>query len=179
MISIASNAVRPIGSTPRPLPPTVATMTRRTLTLILLTITALAACGDDSSDQPQADPVSQQAQAETVTLTVRVIADTTGTAGCTQAMQLSGVQVGNDSRLTVTDSDGSTIGTGTFNLSPGLEPGVDTCDWTATAEVPNAADFYNLDASGQLASYSRSELESTAWSVDLNINVRGDILTSD
>ena len=133
---------------------------------------ALAACGggdDDDEAAPAAEPQSE-------TLTVRVTADQSG-LGCTRSTELSGTSIGNDARLSVTDEDGTVVGTGTFALSPGLTAGVDTCDWTAEAtDVDAGADFYTLDVGGELATFSQAELDQVAWAPELRITVAGDVV---
>ncbi len=147
-------------------------MTTSTKTIAaVLAVLALAACSGSSGDDEAAEAAPEEA--EPVALTVQVTAAQAG-FGCTASKERAGVDVGNGSRLTVTDEDGDVIGTGTFDLSPGLERGVDTCDWTATAEVPEDAGFYQLDAGGDLGTFSAAEL-APSWDVALHITTSGDV----
>jgi hypothetical protein len=148
-------------------------MSKTTSAALAVLALALAACGGGGDDDEAAASTTEP---QDETLTARVTADQSG-FGCTQAVELSGLSVGTDLRLTVTDEEGTTIGTGTFALSPGLTPGVDTCDWTAVVrDVTADADFYNLDADGELATFSRDELEAVDWEPELRITVSGDVV---
>ncbi len=168
----------------------------RVLALTIAVAAVLAACGGDDETSAVAtttegptctlpdgsvdrfgrscdNPMPEVLAAET--LTVRVTAEQAG-LGCTASKERAGLEVGNDSRLTVEDGEGTIVGTATFQLSPGLEPGVDTCDWTAVVpDVPTDADFYRLEAVGELATVSRAELVDESWSVELVISVTGSV----
>lgn len=139
---------------------------------LAVAVLALATCsgGDDGGG----DESAEATEPATETLWVRVTAEKVG-LGCVTTMERarrSGLDVGNDSRLTVRDGDGTALGTGTFNLSPGAE----TCDWTAeVADVPADVDFYELDVGATLATLSRSEVESARWRVDLHVTYGGDV----
>lgn len=137
---------------------------RRTITAALAALT-LAACGGSGSD----DAAEAEADPEPVTLTVRVTAEQVGW-GCTTSTGRSGLDVGNGSRLTVTDGSGDVIGTATFDGTFGAA----VCDWTATVEVPDDAGFYRLDAGGELGTFSAEEL-APSWRARLNISVTGDV----
>ena len=137
----------------------------------LVLVLAAAAFGGAKDDGE-----ARASEPDTRTLTVRVTADQAG-LGCTRSTAMSGLTIGNDTRLTVSDEEGTVVGTGTFHLSPGLVEGVDTCDWTAEAvEVDTSAGYYTLDAGGELGTFSRQELESTSWASELRITVTGDVV---
>jgi hypothetical protein len=131
----------------------------------------LVGCGGDD-DSTDGNPGVASAEAETVTLDVQVIAEEAG-LGCTTSTARAGFD-GTGSRLTVTDDDGTVIGTGTF----GLSYNADSCNWTATVDdVPVGAGFYRLTTpNGELATIAESALGPGArWTVDLAISVTGSI----
>jgi hypothetical protein len=104
--------------------------------------------------------------------THQVSAQQSGLSGCAAATTKAGFG-GNESRVTVSDGTGDVVGTGTFDLSPGLVKGVDTCDWTAVVrDVSTDADFDTFNTGNDLGTVSRSELEREDWeawlAIDLN-----------
>lgn len=110
--------------------------------LLALLLTVAACSSDDDPETAEATTTTEAAAAETVT--VRLVAEVVGLscAGTTP--------IGNGSQLVILDPAGTRLGVGTFQLSPGLTPGVDTCDWTA--EVPDVEpghDLYVLEADGE------------------------------
>jgi len=131
-------------------------------------VLAGAACGRDDGG---ATADAAATTPETQTLTVQVTAEIAG-IGCTLPTGRAGF-AGTSSRLTVTDDAGTVVGTGTFELSPNA----DSCDWTTTIDdIPADADFYRLEhAGGELATLSADELGPGLWSVDLHIDVLGDV----
>lgn len=138
--------------------------------LVALVVGGAACGGGEGGPRPDAS-----AEPTTKNLTVRVVADQSG-FGCTQSTERSGTDVGSGGRLTVKDEAGDVVGTGTFDLSPGLEFGVDICDWTAVAaEVDDSAEFYSLESGGELATVSASELGASGWRVTLYIGVDGTV----
>lgn len=149
------------------------------MALLALVALSLAGCGgdDDQSSGDSDEGATTTTEPATEDLTVRVVAEQSGLSGCVASTRQSGLDVGVDSRLTVTDEDGSTVGTGTFALSPGLTPGVDICDWTA--EVPDVeagSDFYTLEVGGgTLATVSIEELATAPqmWHVTVEIDATG------
>lgn len=112
----------------------------------------LAGCGG-SSEAP-AEPAEQR-------LEVQVQADQRG-IGCFQSPVKGGDQ------LTVADADGTTIGTATFDKTPGSA----SCDWTATLTVPES-DFYRLSTSEPLVTVKASEV--AGGRVLLHVNTQGSV----
>jgi hypothetical protein len=145
---------------------------RRTIAVVALL--GLMACSskEDKATGSQAAP-----SPSTETLTVQVTAEQAG-LGCVDSMQNSGLNVSTGGRITVTDGDGATVGTATFEISPGLEVGVDICDWTAIMALPTDRDFYVLDSGGEMLTLSQAELAERDWAVSAHIAINGDVILS-
>jgi hypothetical protein len=127
-----------------------------------------SACSN--GDGEKADGEKAEQTTTTVTpmedVTVRVVAQIVG-LGCTGT-----APVGKGSQLVVLDPSGTRLGIGTFDLSPGLVFGVDTCDWTAVVEdVPADFDVYVLEGDGE--ELATVDLAAMGWSVDLVAGVSG------
>jgi hypothetical protein len=92
----------------------------------------LAACGRGEADAPP--PTSQP-----LAITVRVTAQRAG-FGCTATNPIEGT----GSRLVVSDSSGTRVAVGTFELSEGAE----SCDWTTKVTIPEPGGLLTLTGSG-------------------------------
>lgn len=120
----------------------------------------LVACSS-SKDAASSESVTMPSARE---VTVRLVVAHSG-FGCTSTSPIGG----NGSRLTAKDENGTTIGVGTFALTPDA----DSCDWTATLSLPDAK-FVGLEGDrGKLASLSREDLED--GTVTLQSDVFGQI----
>jgi len=129
----------------------------------LAAVLMLGACGGDDDDAEAADEPTE------ASLSVRVTAEEI--LGCTQALGRSGLSVGVGDQLTVKDEAGTVIATDVFELTT---PGT-ACDFSAGATVRADGEFYTLEAGGELATLSRSELEADDWAVELHITILGDV----
>lgn len=155
---------------------------RRWTACVALTAIALAAgCagsgGDDATPPaPATTTTTTTTPPPSIDMTVRVTANKSGWSGCYTSTKASGLDIGNDSRVTVTDEAGRPLSVATMQLSPGLTPGVDTCDWTVEfGPVSGAADFYRVYAGGELVTVSGDELRDLEGSVTVNIGVNGTV----
>lgn len=122
----------------------------------------VAGCGGDDLQAGS----TTTTEAATQEVTVHLVADIVG-LGCTAT-----APVGNGSQMVVLGPDGTRLGVGTFELSPGLTPGEDTCDWTATADgIPADFDVYVIEGDGvELATV---DLEQSGWTVELRGALNG------
>ena len=138
----------------------------RTLGMAGALALALVACGG-GDDGDTAAPTGL----EITNVLVRVTADDDG-SGCTESTALSRLDVGEGARVFVEDGEGTVLGSGRFELSPGHE----SCDWIADVTgIDATADIYGFDAGGELATVSGDELEQTDWLVAVHIDVTGNV----
>lgn len=141
--------------------------TRRWIRATACCLLVLTACGSSNGDgeEDQAGDTTTT-EAATEDLTVRLVAEIVG-LGCTRT-----APVGNGSQLVVLDADGTRIGVGEFQLSPGLVKGEDTCDWTATVDdLPADVGLVVLEGDRQeLATVDPAEHD---WAVELEATISG------
>lgn len=141
---------------------------RAGIAVTLLAVVLVAGCSDDGdSEAGGSDAAAVETTApETVDVTVRLVAEQVG-LGCSRT-----APIGNDSQLVILDPSGTRLGVGTFQLSPGLTKGVDTCDWTAVArEIDPSYNLYVIEGDGQeLATVDLAERD---WKVELLAGVGG------
>lgn len=133
---------------------------RRVLTLAVL---ALAACGGTTAaatTTTTAPPMKD--------LVVRVTAYDSGT-GCSGSVARSGLTVGTGEQIRVVDGHGGLLGVAPLSLSRGAG----ACDWTATVSVAQA-DFVDVTAGGELATFTRTQLDHAGWRVHVDIGVTGE-----
>jgi hypothetical protein len=128
----------------------------------------LAACGGDGDGDGDATEAADEAPAE-VPLSVRVTAEQI--LGCTEALTRSGLDVGVGSQLTVKNEDGTVIGADILELTDGAA----SCDWSTAVFVRSDAEFYAIEAGGELATVSRSDLEENDWQVSMRISITGTV----
>lgn len=141
---------------------TVRSMTRGGIIGAVL-LSMLTACGGSGEAEREPDEIAA--------LTVRVTAEQV--VGCIEATTRSGLDVGNGSQLVVSDGSGAVLVTGTLDLTRGAE----ICDWTAVVDVPVDAEFYVIDAGGELATVSAEDMAND-WSVDIHIGITGTVTVS-